>query len=495
MNRALASRATLFVILAIALALRLQHLMAGVPLAVEIDEPALVDRALDIMRSGNWNPRGFDYPSLVIYLQAVANILQFLRGAMEAKWAALDKYDIASAYEAGRLVTALIGTLTVWLVYRVGKELDSRALGLIAAAQLAVYPMHVRESHFVLTDAPATAMVVATLLLTLRAARLHTASAYAWAAAAAGLAAAAKYNAGVVAIVLPAAWLLYESRAADRWLKAIAIAVCVPLAFLIAVPYAVMDLPAFLSGLGAQMARFSGHTLPTGADAPWRVYLMHLSLAGRHWLPLGALGVALVLWRRRALGMWLMPLLFLAAYYEVLSTHRVVFGRYALPLIPPLCLITAVPIVELWRAWRGSSWARRVPAGAVALAAVIAVITPFTIDTVEWLDGFQRTDTRTLAGRWMLSALPRGTRVVVQSGGPTNLDHLGFDVVERPNHVETVDRYVAEGVDYLVLATYADAIADGYDPEAAAADVLYRVEPKENRWGPLTMIVRLPRRR
>jgi 4-amino-4-deoxy-L-arabinose transferase-like glycosyltransferase len=294
-----------------------------------------------------------------------------VRGALAGAWPSLDRYAIADAYQAGRAVSALIGTGTVWLTYRLGKEVRSPALGLLAAAQLALYEMHVRESHFVLTDAPATALATLTLLLTVRAARLGSIGAYALASAAAGLAAAAKYNAVVVFVVVPLSWLICERRAADRWRKALVIAALAPLAFLVAVPYALLDIPAFLTGFGAQMGRFSARALATGRDAPWRVYLGHLSLASPIWLPLAAAGLVLVVWRRQAPVRWTIPIAFAAAYYGVLSTHGIVFGRYALLLLPPLCLLAAVPILELGAAV-GTHWPVRY--AHIALATAVAVV-------------------------------------------------------------------------------------------------------------------------
>ncbi|HEX6464288.1 MAG TPA: hypothetical protein VFZ98_07545, partial [Vicinamibacterales bacterium] len=54
----------LLLILMTAAAARLWHLRAGVPYGVEVDEPFVVDHALRILRTGDWNPHVFNYPSL-----------------------------------------------------------------------------------------------------------------------------------------------------------------------------------------------------------------------------------------------------------------------------------------------------------------------------------------------------------------------------------------------------------------------------------------------
>ena len=224
LSRRAAEFSVLALILAVGAAARLWYLRAGIPHAVGIDEPQIVDRALRILRTGDWNPHLFDYPTLVIYLHAMVAIARFLWGALQGEWASLDAYSIASVYAAGRVVAAAIGVATVWLTYKLGAELSSRRVALVAAAQIAVFPLHVRESHFILTDVPMTALTTLTLWLSVRAARLATVRGYASAGAAAGLAAAAKYNGGIALVAVVAAWLVGERSSPDRLRKLGAIA-------------------------------------------------------------------------------------------------------------------------------------------------------------------------------------------------------------------------------------------------------------------------------
>ncbi len=280
-----------------ATAARIWFLSAGVPFAVGIDEPQVVDRALRILHTGDWNTHLFDYPTLVIYFQALLAIVRFLWGAIAGEWSSLAAFDIHAIYATGRLAAAAIGVATVWLTYRLGVEFGSRRLGLLGAAQLAVYPMHVRESHFILTDVPVTALTTLTVWLAVRAANARRVSSYVWAGAAAGLAAAAKYNGGIVMIAVAAVWLLHDRRSPDRWQTAAGALGGMTLAFLIAAPYTLFDLPGFLNGFAAQFSRFAGGT--RGGDPAWLLYMKHLSLAARFWLPLAILGMAIVAARKR----------------------------------------------------------------------------------------------------------------------------------------------------------------------------------------------------
>ena len=262
-------RIALVVVLAVAAAARLWYLGAGVPHAVGIDEPQVIGRAIAILRTGDWNPHIFDYPTLVIYLHAAVAIVRFLLGAVQGEWASLDGFTIDAIYSTGRFVAALIGVATVWITYRLTREITGRGTALLAAAQLAVNPLHIRESHFILTDVPMTALTTLGIALAVRAGRLRDVRAYAWAGAACGLAAAAKYNGGVALVAPLAAWAVYERTDPQRLIKVGAIVGAAALAFLLAAPFTVLDMPAFLDGFAAQFSRFAAPAM--SRDPAWIV--------------------------------------------------------------------------------------------------------------------------------------------------------------------------------------------------------------------------------
>ncbi|MBI4136479.1 glycosyltransferase family 39 protein, partial [Candidatus Roizmanbacteria bacterium] len=64
-----------------------------------------------------------------------------------------------------RLSIALLGSLTVYVVYLIGKQLLTKETSLIAAAILAVSPLHVRDSHYLTTDIPFTLAIVTVILV------------------------------------------------------------------------------------------------------------------------------------------------------------------------------------------------------------------------------------------------------------------------------------------------------------------------------------------
>ena len=104
---------TLAVILAVAALLRFVALGSGIPFNIGVDEPEIMSRVVQMMRTGDFNPHFFDYPGLYFYVQLGVAVLRFLAGATLGEWSSLDHVQTADFYLWGRAVTATLGTLTV----------------------------------------------------------------------------------------------------------------------------------------------------------------------------------------------------------------------------------------------------------------------------------------------------------------------------------------------------------------------------------------------
>ena len=325
------STATLAVIVIAAAALRFWSLGAGIPFAIGDDEPQVMNRSLAMVKTGDFNPRFYDYPGLYLYVQAGVIVVRFLAGATAGEWTSLAQVDSRDFYLWGRAVTAMLGTATVLLVYLIGMRWGTRH-ALLAAAMMAVMPMHVRESHFVLTDVPVTFFATLTFLLALRAHEHPRLTAYLLAGGAAGLAAATKYP-GALALLLPliSVWMTPATRP-SRLGGAAAIIVGAAAAFLLAAPYTLLDLPGFLNGYGTLMGSYTRRDLP---EAPAITYYKHLRNA--LWSPgMVAVICGIVFAIVRAIRgpgrvRWTLAVTFPFVFYWFISQQRLVFGRYLLP--------------------------------------------------------------------------------------------------------------------------------------------------------------------
>ena len=119
-----------------------------------VDEPEVMERAVRMMKTGDFNPHFFDYPTLYMYVQAVVAVVRFAvrrdAGHVERAGAGADRGVL-------RLGTRRHGDPR----HRDGLDRLPRRpcagaarTALLAAVMIAVMPLHVRESHYVLTDVP-----------------------------------------------------------------------------------------------------------------------------------------------------------------------------------------------------------------------------------------------------------------------------------------------------------------------------------------------------
>src|SRR5206468_2501280 len=74
-------------------------------------------------------------------------------------------------YLIARGISVAAGTATVATVYRIALLFFDQTTALVAAVYLAVAALHVRESHFGLTDVAATCLLMLAFLFTVRYAR------------------------------------------------------------------------------------------------------------------------------------------------------------------------------------------------------------------------------------------------------------------------------------------------------------------------------------
>jgi len=497
------SKLGLAAVLVGAAVLRFWGLGQGIPFAVGVDEPEIIDRVVRMMRTGDLNPHFYDYPTLYIYVQLAVALVNFVVGASMGAWRSLSAVTAADFYLWGRATTAIIGALTVYLVYQIGLRWGTRH-ALLAAALLAVMPNHVRESHFVLTDVPATFLVTLAFLLSLVALEKGTPRGFAAAGAAAGLAAATKYYAGVVVLLPLAAAYLARSRDSSRVRCALTAAGAAAAAFLVAAPFTVLDLPGFLNGYAGVI----GANLP--ASDAWTGTVLsakHLRI-GLGWpgllLALGGFGLGVV---RTVTGpgraRFGLAVLLLAVYLPLVVNRSMIWARYLLPVVPIICLLAAIAIVSgvsLLRRFSIPRWART----ALIAALTVSALLPPALNAIGWVRMHGRVSTQALTYDWIMANIPAGARIAVETRGlllPESrfkVEHFGRLIDQAPGS------YAADGYDYFISSSQsfgASFTAPHVRPEEYAAYrrlfdqavPVFTMEPSGEHPGPGLRIFKISR--
>jgi hypothetical protein len=295
-------------------------------------------------------------------------------------------------------------------------------VGLITAALLAVAILHVRESHFAMTDVLMTFFVTSSLAVLLGAydaavAGKSTLRAFAVAGLLAGLASSTKYNAAAVGGAMLAVQLLLLAR--SRRLAAlsplIAYSALFGAGFLAASPYAVLDFAKFREDVFFDFQHLSeGHGIDLGRG--WIYHLMRSLPFGLGPLTFVAALVGLAPFASRFPRYAFIVAAFVVPFYVSIGSGYTVFFRYILPIVPLLCLSAAVGI---W--WAAACLRRR-----TAMPALLVIVIGAGLVNSVWFDVLlARTDTRVLAAKWLERELRRDHTLHDAGGRYTRLDLTG----------------------------------------------------------------------
>ena len=497
------SALALLLVVAIGFTLRLWNISSGVPFAVGIDEPAIMSTVVRILKSGDYNPHFFEYPTGVVYVQLGVAVVQFLSGAMRHAWYAVEQVGMADFYLWGRIVTATIGAATILLLHQVGMRWGARH-ALFAAGLFAVMPLHVREAHFALTDTPLVFCVTLTLLLSLRALEKPGTLAFVLAGAAAGLSAGVKYN-GVYAAVMPltAALMTRATRKSAATVVVLVASACV-VAFFVTTPYAILDLPNFLNGFGTQTRAFVPRQ--PGGESTALIYAKHLVL-NLGWpaflLAMSGLVMSAVrMFRGPVHARWVLLVIFPLVFFNLITGWSFLFARYALPIVPFMCLWAAIATIS------GVSLLRRfdiprVVRTTLIVALTVAALLPPSVKSVRWVRAFGTKTTQALAYEWITHNVWYQSKIVSEA--------RGLDLPPERYKYTTVKSLaggdpaalLADGTEWIVLSSDAwggPADSGGAPPMpaayaglAAAGTEVKIIEPTLANPGPVIRIRKLAR--
>jgi hypothetical protein len=285
---------------------------------------------------------------------------------------------------------------------------------------LALSFLHVRDSHFGVTDVTMTALVVLTVLAVTRWQETGGLGRAALAGVAGGLAASTKYNGlGVAVSFLAAAGQrVFDARteapAAFKScaLSTLAFGCALTVAFFGASPYILIDWPRFQRDISAvQSTLAQGHGMNVGQG--WVYFARVVLPAGVGWpifLASTAGVLVLLTTRLRQSGV---VLAFPLAYYLVAGRGYAVFARHIVPVVPFLCITAAWIVVRAVRA--GTPAATPIQRGAVVAVVAVLMVAPTARQTLLADRLLARVDNRVVTARALGALIPPGS-VVCQTG-------------------------------------------------------------------------------
>ncbi len=370
---------------------------------------------------GNLDIGFYSYGAFYFYLVSIAEVVGKGYGVVPTAPTAPDAPQIvqmqnqapeqAGLFLMGRLVTALMGTLTIPVVFGLGRRCFGSAAGLFSALLYAIAPLAVVHAHFLTVDVPATLFVTLALLWSIRLEENRGWKQVVGAGVWVGLAAGTKYTAGAVVIAPMVALVLKEEKKGRLFAHLAGLVAVSCLTFLIACPGPLINWNAFWNGAypgsGLYYELFvhsrQGHGPLFVATGPGWWYHLRISLLfglGPSLLLAAGAGVLRALrCRTREDGILLA---FFLVYYLATGLSAVRFARYMIPLFPVLCVLVGRLCAECGRLPRHS----RVWLGAGGI--VVALTAAYTVSLVRLM---AMPDPRDLAGDYLERTAPQGASI------------------------------------------------------------------------------------
>lgn len=445
-------------IMVVSLALECWALQRDLPFS-DVDEPVFVRPAVHIAATGDLDPHWFGHPgSTIIY-----PVAGFFRawdtlahgGPVFSSSPGLAHRFLTSPtefYVIGRLWSIALAVAALPLIFLLGRRCFSTAVGLVGASLWAIVPLMVRYGREVRTDSAGVFFVVLSLFLIVRLLDRPSLPNYALAGGSVGLGISSRYFLVTLLPVLVAAGVIaIRSRVPGATIRGIAVGVGTALAvFALTTPYFFLDWSTARHSLEIENAPSVAHEglSPLGN---FRWYLSSSIPDTISW-PVALLavgGVVLVLVRRRAPS----RLLLLAAslfFLVGLSTSKLHWSRWPLPILPVAVLFAAYALVAA-----ASEVQARVgrPVLVPAVAAGLALVSMIPAQSVVELNRRDSVpSTRVVARAWIKAHVPAGS-TVARELKTAPLKGTKLRETYRPALPIggwTLDRYRRDGVQYLV---------------------------------------------
>jgi hypothetical protein len=403
-------------ILVAGFALRVWNNDYGLPFIYSIDESAhFTSRAVEMFWQ-DLDPGYYQNPAAYTYLvYGVLRVLYGPLGLLHLSYANVTEQfdkDPGDIWIVARTLAALLCMAGVAATYAAARRLWGAREGLVAAAVLAFAFLPVAYSRVAVTDVGSLMGVALALMFAARAADDGRTRDYALAGAAAGLAIAFKYTAGLVLLPLAIAAV---ARLRSDGLRPVAGLACAggaaALVFALLNPYVFGSLGDWWTDLRDQADVAASDPKPGQESGGFSYYLDSLTW-GLGWAGIAAALAGAVLVLRDSLVRGLVLVAMPLALFVYLALQSRYFGRWLLPAYPALALLAAVAVVRA-----AELVPRRWQAAATAALALVVIAQPLLAD-VRTARVLGREDTLSQAHDWLDRNYPPGLRVSIEPAVP-----------------------------------------------------------------------------
>ena len=409
----------LSIILAAA-ALRLHNIDFGLPSLWDDDEPFFLMFGLKLLENQTLNPGWFGHPgTTTIYLISLCTAAVYATGSLIGSWSNAAEF-VAAIYAQPeiimvpqRVTIAIPGLISVWLTWRIGQRIHSATAGLVAAAILALSPLHVELSQLVRTDVQMTMWVLWSVYAALPLRQGYRRRALVVSSVLAGAACATKWpGVLILSVVLSFVATGKGSRAQKALRSALAIFSCAG-ALLAISPYLLLDYRTVLAnviveGRPRHLSQTSSGLLETLAN--YGLDVLPHALGWPALVLAGCAFVAMIIGPRRS-ELVIPVAVPMLTFLGLISLQSIMWPRWAVPMLPFLAIAAGISIAAI--AERLVALNKMARSAAQALVLLI-IFLPLAIGARN-AAAERSNDTRDLALEWIENNVPAAASIAVET--------------------------------------------------------------------------------
>ena len=475
---AIKSHPYLFSLLVVAFGFRLSGVFWGLPPFDERiyhpDEPKIIRGAQRFpLLSGLEDLR---YPT------ACHHMLGALTWPIKKVLEAIDYGANGFVYLSGRVLSVVLGTATVLLIYLLARRFYDKLHALVAATALAFSMFHVTNSAWATTDVATSFFLTLFLLLTTQAIEHQTACRAIIAGVALGLLVGSKYTGAIAVVPLFVLVLNYQRFQKSDSLWRLSVAFCTDkvlwvvglsslFVFLLSTPGILLNPDVFLSSIEYERARMAQSQLPLSDIYVWKTtFAMLVRTLGTPLAVSACLGLCISCISRRSFEIAIAALVAIFIFYFGSS----LYPRYVIMIMPVLAIFSARALLFFHSSKR--PWLR---IGSL-LVSTCVLLNAFSYCALAILSCYP--DTRSAATHYSRENIPSGSTIGIAYTStkigwkrhPWRYPKIDFDAVQYVDFLKAPE--------YIVVSSYdSDNILEALQSGLLTAD--FAVRPDDvNKW-------------
>lgn len=416
-------RFVFWMILTFAAVVRLKGLSSGLPLHTLYGENDTLAVLQQMLYNGNLNPNQFVYPGLSYYLHLPFLYAFYWIGVWTGHFNEMTSVPQASLLFVGRFVCAILGTISVVFIYRIGLHFG-RAAALTAMAILAASPQHIEFSHMLRPEVPAVFFAIACVCVALSLSQHPTTRRALVMGLLAGASFSVKYTIGLP-LILTIILALWFNRKNIKPLAFLAAPLGFLIAFIASNPYITGNPSVILPWI----QKLDSYYQPMEDYYERNVisfYVMYL-IRYNYQLPLILLSLAGLIYACiKSRHIALLTSIYPIAVFIWLCTFDVRRVQELLPLHPFIGLWAGIALASVWNAAVKRRPSNVLTAGYLVML-VLALFFPFYhAFTASFL--YSKIDNRSKAELWITNHLPQGSKIALLQYHQIELDPNYFEV-------------------------------------------------------------------